>query len=251
MPAFRPSQRDLAAQCLRVSYARKVSVVALFFFFLIWVAKFLARFLMTPYKGLVHANFEFQLMPIDLFWLENSCWLVQSGASVFAVALRFDHIGIYDVWGVDMTLVRSRVLQLHFVYALRSNVRSNRRIDTRDRTVNLWQRPLRFYLVFVVESGENSLWVLQVGFGFPWESRPCYQVLCLMIFPRLVKIFPYLYSTESMATGSWVPGMPRARCESRSGLSKLQCKTSWIREVAGSWSWNETRDNSFRILNRP
>ena len=37
------------------------------FFFLIWVAKFLARFLMTPYKGLVHADFEFQLMPIDLF----------------------------------------------------------------------------------------------------------------------------------------------------------------------------------------
>ena len=76
MPAFLPSLRDPAAQCLRVSCAREVSVVAfflLFFFFfsfffvLIWVAKFLARFLMTPYKGLVHANFEFQLMPIVLF----------------------------------------------------------------------------------------------------------------------------------------------------------------------------------------
>ena len=73
MPAFRLSLRDPAAQCLRVSCAREVSVLfvvfvgSLIFCFYIWVAKFLARFLMTPYKGLVHANFEFQLMPIVLF----------------------------------------------------------------------------------------------------------------------------------------------------------------------------------------
>ena len=65
--------------------------------------------------------------------------------------------------------------------------------------------------------------------------------------PRLVKIFSTSYSPESVAVGSWAPRMPLV-CKSEAGLSKLQWKTSWIREAAGSCSWNETGDNCRRIL---
>ena len=65
--------------------------------------------------------------------------------------------------------------------------------------------------------------------------------------PRLVKIFSTSYSPESVAVGSWAPRMPLV-CKSEAGLSRLQWKTLWIREAAGSCSWNETGDSCRRIL---